>query len=73
MKITGYRKTKGGRALLGMLLLCAFSSQSVMAVQSPAVIVSECAFISFGSLLGVDRPPDRDTIRPPIIPRIPPK
>lgn len=26
MKITGYRKTKGGRALLGMLLLCAFSS-----------------------------------------------
>jgi len=64
MKITGYRKTKGSRALVGALLLCAVSAQSMESVQSLVVILGDGTLMSFSSLLVLTGRPTETRFNP---------
>jgi hypothetical protein len=73
MKSYRCRTPKGIHTTLGMLLLCALSSQNAIAVDSSVVGISDYPIDSLSMVPSADRPSDRDMIRPPIIPRIPPR
>lgn len=68
---TGSFKT--GSMLLGVLILSALSGPQAVGKQLIGQGYFDDIETTIGTALGNNRPSDRDMIRPPIIPRIPPR